>query len=134
MIKSKFIKENDIVSTIPEQFTKIKNGIGIKVPNYSLFFKNTDVKEYLLNQKETLINCCKENFIISNDFEEYFRKYFYHTDSTQNDKIELYVSLPLATGGIFKKVIAELNDFEILFEKNTLIFNFIIANNKLDNI
>lgn len=130
MIKSKFIKDNDIVLAIPELFNKIKTGIGIEISNYSLFFPNIHIKKYIINSRKILFNCHKENFLP----DENFKKYFYHTNFIQNDKIKLYIHSPLANSGIFKKVIAELNDFEILFEKDTLIFNFVIDNDILNNI
>ncbi|MFV0580238.1 hypothetical protein [Fusobacterium ulcerans] len=125
MIKSKFIKDNDIVSLKPIQFRKFKK-LYLTLYGNLVNIPEEDIKEFFLNRDETIINCkilFSKNIDICN---YYVKNYFYDIESSE---VRFSSVLNEMTGYPNKPYISK--SFELLFIDNELNINILIKNSEL---
>lgn len=125
MIKSKFIKDNDIVSLKPIQFRKFKK-LYLTLYGNLVNIPEEDIKEFFLNRDETIINCkilFSKNIDICN---YYVKNYFYDIESSE---VRFSSVLNEMTGYPNKSYISK--SFELLFIDNELNINILIKNSEL---
>lgn len=134
MIKSKFIKPDDIVCLKPEFLKQFAP--KIKIHSQLLekrTFTSSEFKEYFINRDETLIHIELEESNFDYDF---IRKYFYENSNSASNTLseEFDFIFDYETAPSFDQV-RELklphSNLEVTFFDNKIFMNILIENSKL---
>ncbi|WP_443863202.1 hypothetical protein [Fusobacterium ulcerans] len=123
MIKSKFIKETDIVSSKPEgrpNLKKLNGNIIVELFDSMINFK--EYQEYFLNRDKTFISC-KLNLLNEGSLNcrTIAKEYFY---STSKESLKFsYMEADQITNPHFTTP-----DYEMYFSDKEFILNFVVDN------
>lgn len=133
-IKSKLIKENDILSFKPKELKKTIPSLKIILAGFGVEVDQDDIEEYFINKNRTFIRCNIDFKGTSEEVKENLlkiaEKYFYPIN-------ENHLTIKLKKGenkdSYFntghEQIHIENEDYEIYFtEQNIFILNFIINN------
>ena len=125
MIKSKFIKENDIISLKPEQFRKFKN-LHITLYDTPISIPKENIEEFFLNNNKTIIKC---KISYSDNIElchSYVENYFYNN---KKSVIKFSYILNIQTG--YPENPYTSDSFGFLFINEELILNILVNNSEI---
>lgn len=127
MIKSRFVKENDIIQEKPKKFKKLnteQETTHIKLFDIIFCVPTENIKEFFLNKEKTFITCQIEKERFQNNYKYLIERYYYTVDEMQ-----LLISLDYDTVLDRIRTFFESNDFEIILNENEdVILNTVIEN------